>query len=314
MIESELLRHIYSRSAGLTRFPQVLVGPGDDCAVIRSPSGDPLLLTVDHLVEGRHFARLPNSPARPALDRIARKAISRSISDIAAMGGTPLASLATACLSPDFPQPIADDLFDRMNHWAASWNAPLIGGDISSSPDHASQAPLILTTTVIGIPHPARGPIRRSTARTGDAIFVTGALGNSLASGRHLTFEPRLREAAWICNQPTAPSAMIDISDGLGRDASRIAIASNVRLVIDAVLLPIHPDCPDYTHACSDGEDYELLFTAPAALDISAFTNSTGTQLTRIGIVEHGPPGCTIISPSGQPLDGCAMGWDHGRA
>lgn len=312
MIESDLLRHIYSRSSELSRFGQVVVGPGDDCAVLRTPSGDHLLLTVDQVVEGRHFEAIADPSKARVLDGIARKAIARSISDIAAMGGTPTATLATACLPPGFPQSSADELFDRMHAWALHWGAPLIGGDIAMGPDlgNSAKPPLLLTTTVLGVPHAGRGPVLRSTARAGDELWVTGRLGNSLASGRHLSFEPRVAEARWLCSRAGAePTAMIDLSDGLGRDADRIARASQVRIEIDARLLPLHPDCTDWRRGVSDGEDYELLFTAsPGSLAEGASINAV--PLTRIGRIFAGPAGAVIRTDTGL-LDASGLGWDH---
>lgn len=317
MIESDLLKHIYSRSALLRAFPQVLVGPGDDCAVVASPSGGQLLLTVDQLVEGRHFFPLGAAPSPDTLDLIARKAVARSISDIAAMGGSTLATLATACLPPSFPQAAADILFDRMNFWAAHFAAPLVGGDISQGP-HApspSESPLVLTTTLIGVPHPIRGPILRSTARPGDVVFVTGRFGNSLASGRHLSFTPRIAQAAWLASLGNdSPTSMIDVSDGLGRDAGRIATASAVHLTIDAALVPSHADCPDWRRAIADGEDYELLFTLPPHVDPAGLHPPPNVTITRIGHVKQGPPTCSVRAPDGVLIRADGLGWDHGAA
>lgn len=312
MIESDLLRHIYTRSSDLSRFGQVVIGPGDDCAVLQTPSGDHLLLTVDQVVEGRHFDPVTDPSRSSVLDGIARKAVARSISDIAAMGGTPTATLATACLPPGFPQSCADELFDRMHAWALHWGSPLIGGDIAMGPDLGSAAkpPLLVTTTVLGVPHAGRGPVLRSTARVGDELWVTGRLGNSFASGRHMTFEPRVAEARWLCSRAGAePTAMIDLSDGLGRDADRIARASHARIEIDAQLLPLHPDCADWRRGVSDGEDYELLFTLPPG-SLTPGAAAGSTPLTRIGEVVAGPPGAVIRTDTGL-LDASGLGWDH---
>src|SRR5262245_9051931 len=120
MRETALLSHIFRRSAGLcAAYPHVLVGPGDDCAVLAPPGGGQLLLKVDQLVEGRHFAPPPRTP----IDLIARKSIARALSDIAAMGGTPSAALAAATLPAGCGY--ADELFDRMAHWARHWGCPL---------------------------------------------------------------------------------------------------------------------------------------------------------------------------------------------
>ncbi|HLO41915.1 MAG TPA: thiamine-phosphate kinase [Phycisphaerales bacterium] len=316
MIESALLAHIYARSKGLERFPQVLVGPGDDCAVLAVSGGGSILLTVDHLVEGRHVPPLSPTPTRTELDAAARKAIARSVSDIAAMGGTPIASLATACMPPGFPQAAADQLFDRMHFWAQHFNAPLIGGDIAQSPALAdgTRGHFILTSTLIGSPHTARGPVLRSTARPGDLVCITGRLGNSLHSGRHASFSPRVAEAAWLCAH-ASPSAMIDLSDGLGRDAARVAHASNVTITIDAARLPVHDDLPDspdrWRRAAGDGEDYELLVTLPDDSVLARWAVERNIPLTVVGRVEQGPATCRIIAPDGAVHDAGTLGWDH---
>lgn len=317
MQEAELLRHISRRSAGLSAaFGQVVVGPGDDCAVVRigEPSAnappDLLLLTVDQLVEGRHFA--PGTP----IDQIARKAVARSISDIAAMGGTPKWGLATGALPAGYRH--ADDLFDAMADWAKRFGAPLVGGDIAALPGSGSnteqtQAAMVLTVTVGGTPHASRGAVLRSGARAGDEIWVTGRIGDSLPSGRHLTFEPRVAEGAWLCTVlGERLHAMIDLSDGLGRDAGRVAQTSDVRVVIDGAAVPLHAGAKGVESASADGEDYELLFAcAPGAME-SALSRADRprTPLTRIGLVEAGA-GCELLLPGGLRIDVSGHGWDH---
>ena len=298
MRESELLAHIYDRSRGLTdSFAEVVVGPGDDCAVLRSASGDLTLLSVDQLIEGRHFE--PGTP----LDRIAYKALARSISDLAAMGGRPTAALATAALPESFQD--ADALFDEMHRVAADFACPLVGGDIA-----LTTGPLSLTVSVVGSPHAERGPVLRSDARVGDAVCVTGRLGGSFKSGRHLGFTPRLAEGAWLCDAlGDRLGAMIDLSDGLGRDAGRIALASGVAFELDAPLIPCHPDVADALAAVSDGEDYELCFTARG--EVPNRGPHTGTAITRVGRVVAGS-GCTLRLESGEVLDASQFGWEHG--
>lgn len=294
--EADLLRHIAARSAGLHGAGPIEVGPGDDSAVLRF-GGERLLLTVDQLVEGRHY--LPDSTP---IDLIARKAIARSVSDIAAMGGSPIAALATGALRDGFAH--GDELFDHMARWARRWECPLIGGDIATV-----DGPTVLTVTVIGRAHPDRGPVLRSGARVGDGIYVTGALGGSFASDRHLTFEPRLSEAAWLC-AALGPRlhAMMDISDGLGRDGARIAGASAVRLELDPLCIPLHADVRSWIQAASEGEDYELLFTAEG--EVPART-PTGVPITRIGSVVEGK-GCALLQPNKPAIDASEMGWNHG--
>lgn len=322
MSESELLDHIAARSAGLAaRFGQVVVGPGDDCAVVRMPGGGELLLTVDHVVEGRHVE--PGTP----VDLIARKAVARSVSDIAAMGGTPAWSLATGCLPKGDPR--GNELFDAMHRWANHWGCPIIGGDIATS-----DGPMVLTVTVGGLMDPrsaarARGvveaevdafavraaqqyrPVLRSGAQPGDEVWVSGPLGGSLASGRHLAFEPRLavgQQAAWAA---TGVHAMLDISDGLGRDAGRLARASGVVIEIDADLIPLAMGASGWEAAVRDGEDYELLMAIAPAPEAPV----VGAGLVRIGVVracaagEH--PGAWVRAVDGQRHEVSDWGWEH---
>lgn len=313
MRERDLLEHIQRAAA---QDPHILVGPGDDCAVVRSPSGETLLLTVDHLVEGTHFTRLPKDPSLDVIHLIARKAVARSLSDIAAMGGTPIAALATACFPAEFPHDLARVLADALHQWGRHWSCPIVGGDVAEfARDRA--APLVLTTTVLG-QAPPRGAILRSGARPGDALYITGSIGDAFKSGRHMTFEPRLREAAFLAGLPgdQRPTAMIDLSDGLGLDVTRLARASHVTLVIEPALVPLSAGEVEWRDAFADGEDYELAFTAPPDAPIPAVCPQTGTRITRIGCAEVTEPGesrCLALLSDGGRLDLCEAGFLHGR-
>lgn len=306
MNESQLHQHIYARSTNLTAggSNEVLVGPGDDSAVLRSPSGERSLLTVDQLVEARHFT------SETDINLIARKAIARSVSDIAAMGGIPSWALATGVLPKDYP--LANELFDAMQKWAKHWSCPLIGGDIAThaSPDH----PLTLSVTVGGSMHPGTIPILRSGAQPGDLLYVTGPLGDSFNTDHHLNFDPRLAAGQWAAKNNA--HAMMDLSDGLGRDSHRIAIASNVRIEIDATKIPMNPGCKDWIQAASQGEDYELLI----ALDPSTpIADSPSPLIGPIGTVHaaaphetsNKEPGSTIVDPGGVVHEADQLGWDH---
>lgn len=326
MRETELLEHIYSRSADLgRRYPQVILGPGDDTAALRTPAGGVLLITVDQVLEGRHFR------TGTAADRVARKAVARSVSDIAAMGGSPVWSLATGALPKGYDK--ANQLFDAMARWARHWGCPLIGGDIASWDDadealapaadsmrmisaHGEHRPpggrLLVTCTVAGTPHAARGPVTRSGALPGDSVWLTGRVGNSFQSGRHLTFEPRVPEALWLCETlGQTLHAMIDLSDGLGRDAGRIAAASGVRVELDGAAIPLHHDTTSLHAGLADGEDYELLFTTAASVELPPACPATGTTLTRVGRVVAGS-GCVCTTGHGE-LDVANLGWEHGE-
>lgn len=312
MRESELLRHIYTRSDDLTAvFPGVEVGPGDDCAVVGVATGQ-ALLKVDQVVEGRHFA------ADAPIDLITRKSVARAVSDVAAMGGVPMYALAGAVL-PRAWATKADALFDAMSSWARRWGCPLVGGDISTLGE-ALSGPLVLSIAVVGRPHAARGAVLRSGARSGDGVYATGAFGNSLGSGRHFVFEPRLAEASWLCDVlGERLHAMMDVSDGLGIDAGRMASASGVRIEFDADSIPMHADAknqpagasrpglPAWRRALADGEDYELLFAA--AGDVPSACPATGVPVTRIGRVASGSG--TVIVSQGRPYEIGDMGWEH---
>ncbi len=296
MDESELLVHIEQRSRDLAGRGAIVVGPGDDAAVLNLRGQT--LVTVDHLVAGRHF-----DPRTTSVDQIARKAVARSVSDIAAMGGRPTAALATGCLP--FGYKHGDDLFDRMAFWARHWDCPLVGGDIAMS-----DGPLVLTVTVIGAAHEARGAVLRSSARVGDVVYVTGALGGSLASGRHVSFEPRIEEAAWLCDVlGDGLHAMIDVSDGLGRDAARVARASGARVRLDAVSIPLHDGVADWRAGAAEGEDYELLFTVDPAMSVADRCPRTGTLITRIGTVSAGGGVVASLADGEVPVD--EVGWEH---
>lgn len=301
MRESELHEHIFATSADLPRaFPHVLLGPGDDCALVRTGSGDQWLLKVDQLVEGRHFT--PDTP----VDLIARKAIARSVSDIAAMAGEPRWGLASAVLPPGEPR--SEELCNRLAHWGRHFGCPLVGGDLATG---APGSPLSLSITVGGVPSPGRGAVTRDAARPGDELWVTGHIGSSFESGRHLRFEPRVAEARFLADALAGDlHAMLDISDGLGRDAGRLAARSRARFIIDADRIPLNADAPGVLKACRDGEDYELLFTtAPGRMDHALADWRFPIPCTRIGRVEAGA-GC-VLEHQGRVIDAAGLGWDH---
>lgn len=307
MREDDLLTRIRRRSEDLTgAFDQIEVGPGDDAAVIRTPSGDRLTITVDHLVAGRHYDEsLLDSDE--GLDLVARKAVARSVSDIAAMGASPTWALATALLPPSFTQ--ADALFDRCAHWARHWGCPLVGGDIAATAPE-KPGPLTLTTTVAGSFR--HQPLLRSGARPGDTLWLTGQIGGSYQSGWHLRFEPRLA-AGLAAAESEACHAAIDLSDGLGLDAHRLAVASDLVIEIDAAALPISHRCGSWRSAVSEGEDYELLIAcAQSTPPFHAEPPLLGPLGTCRARTEGEPPGAFITDAHGSRHQCAAMGWDHG--
>ncbi len=304
MRELDLLHHIYAASA--TAPERVLIGPGDDMALVRLEGRD-LLVAVDQVVDGRHF-RLGVTP----LALIGRKAVTRSLSDVAAMAGRPLAALVAVVLPARFGSENANALFDAMRAAANAYDCPLVGGDISihGPPDH----PLTCSVTVLA--EPGRGgAIRRGGARAGDTLYVTGLLGGAHedggAAGRHLSFEPRLVEARALAGALGARlHAMIDISDGLGRDAAHIARASDVRIEIDAHAIPAREGL-DWRRAAGDGEDYELLFAATGAVPGAVRDALPVTAVGRVLAPDPGAATRVVFIDGADRVDGDEIGWQH---
>jgi thiamine-monophosphate kinase len=238
---------------GLPLGPDVVVGPGDDCAVLRVPGARRLwqLLKTDVVVEGVHFT----AATPPAA--VGWKAAARAVSDIAAMGGRPTHAVVTAVAPGDTPASWMGAAYRGLVRCAKRYGFSLVGGETSGAPAGGAR---LLNVAMLGEVE-RRHCVRRSGARVGDVLLVTGKLGGSLASGRHLRFQPRVAETGWLVRH-FRPTAMMDLSDGLGRDLPRLAAASGVGWEIDTRLLPLHRGC-SASHALLDGEDFELLFTLP---------------------------------------------------
>lgn len=270
----------------------LLCGPGDDCAVVDPGKGQPYrLLKTDAIVEGVHF--LPETPAV----KVGWKAVARVISDFAAMGGQPDHLLVTVAVDADRPVAWMDGLYRGIRQCLETHGGMLAGGETSSLPGGA-------LISVAGEGSVARKHlVLRSGGMPGDFIAVTGRLGGSIR-GKHLTFTPRVAEAAWLVEH-LRPSAMMDLSDGLAKDLPRLAAASSCGFEIDPGWVPRNRGC-DLAAALGDGEDYELLLTVPernwnrAVSDWSAAFPAL--PLTAIGrLTEVG---------EGMSLSG---GWDHFR-
>ncbi len=302
MRESELLQHIYATTSGPT--PLVPIPPGDDMAMLLV--GDQsIMVAVDQVVAGRHVD-LQTTP----LELVGRKAVTRSLSDVAAMAGHPVALLATAALPPDFGHDRATTLFDAMRATADRYGCPLVGGDIAIHCD--ASAPLVCTVTALARPGPA-GAVCRTGARPGDHLCVTGRLGGSLEAdglGRHLSFEPRIHEALILAGLlESRLHAMIDISDGLARDAFHLATGSGVRIEVDTSRIPCN-DGLDWQRAVGDGEDYELCFAAVGDVP----TSLGGLPVTVIGRVIEADQcdGPRLVFMAGEEVfDATTLGWEH---
>jgi len=269
--EDELVRRLTRR---LPAGRRVVAGVGDDCAVVRVPGRKELqLLKTDCVIEGVHFLR------EHAGEKVGWKALCRAISDIAACGGKPDATLVTIAAPADMAPAYLDAIYAGLRKAAKEFGVSVVGGETARSP-----GALFLSIALTGWVKRGRF-VRRGGGRARDALFVTGRLGGSFASGRHFSFTPRVKEARWLVTNFDV-HAMMDLSDGLGTDLPRFANASRKGYEIDVASLPCHRGCTE-RQAIGDGEDYELLFALPAAespaLEAAWRTRFPRLPLTRIG-------------------------------
>jgi thiamine-monophosphate kinase len=296
---TERLRKAISIPAG----SPVVLGIGDDCAIYRPRgSADDLLFTSDLFIEDVHFLRETHKPAEAG-----RKALARSLSDIAAMGGAPRFCLVALSV-PAWGSTGAgirwvDRFFDGLLGLAAGTGTVLAGGDLS----HGEK--LACDVTVCGAV-PRGTALRRDGARPGDEIYISGTLGGSALGlttrkgkpfRRHLHPEPRLSLGEFIRTRLRATSA-IDLSDGLSLDLRRLCLASNVNAEI--VTPPRFPGA-SLEQALHGGEEYELLFTVRAGTRVPP--QFDGLPLTAIGSMVKGEAGAVRLH--GIPLP--PLGYDH---
>jgi thiamine-monophosphate kinase len=290
----------------------LVVGAGDDCAVLDLGLPDRLLLfKTDAVVEGTHF-----TAATPP-EKIGHKALARCLSDIAAMGGSPVSALITLALPRDFDPARVEKIYAGINTLARRHDVSIAGGETTVNPER-----LLISVAMLGTA-PRGKCVLRSGALAGDAIFVTGELGGSLADERHLNFEPRLAEGRWLAEN-FSPHTMIDLSDGLAGDLRHILKASHVGAELLAHAIPISRSArlasraessakPPLLAALTDGEDFELLFTV-ASREAVPLLDAWKKQfpklkLTCIGKITSGE-GVTIRDKEGvRPL--VAHGYTH---
>ena len=296
--EFDFIRWLMARTP---RTPTVLVGPGDDCAVL-APARSRVLITTDILTEGTDFTRDRASPRE-----IGRKAMAVNLSDIAAMGGRATAAVVGLVIpQTGMSGEEVRELYLGLEEVAGEFQVLIVGGDTNSW-----DGALVVSVTVLGETGD-RGPLLRSGAKVGDGIFVTGPCGGSIL-GRHLNPRPRLQEIAHLAAVASITSC-IDISDGLSADLQHILDASGCGAILDADAIPIHPDAVRLSqqtgktplhHALSDGEDFELLFTASIA---EAAKLLGDPHAIRIGTIVE--TGLWLRDSNGvSPLE--AKGWVH---
>jgi thiamine-monophosphate kinase len=278
-MERDLVRWLCEK---IPAHPRMLVGPGDDAAILRIATDDNIVATTDMLMEGVDFVLGQHEPKR-----VGRKALAVNLSDLAAMAAQPVAALVSLALPRQGGESLAKQLYDGFLPLAAELDCPIAGGDTNSW-----DGPLVISVTALGEVPPDRR-WRRSGARPGDIILVTGSFGGSIL-GKQLDFMPRLAEALWLADHAEI-HACIDVSDGLSLDLARLCEASGCGAAIDLARIPIASAAHDLAkrqndgqspldHALGDGEDFELILavsleTAKKLLAEPPFK----TSLTMIG-------------------------------
>jgi thiamine-monophosphate kinase len=300
--------------------PAVAAGIGDDCAVLRIPAGHEVLITTDFSLEGVHFRRDWHPP-----ESVGHRCLARGLSDIAAMGGNPVAAFLSLALPPELAQRWVDRFFDGLLKLAAEFNVTLSGGDTSQSPNG-------ILADIIGVGSVPRGKaILRSGARPGDRIYVTGELGGSAAAlslleskpkkhlkpdlfPRHFFPNPRIAVGR-ILREKSIASSMIDTSDGLSTDLFHLCQESGFGAEIRqeavpraSVGKPSHE--VDLQFALHGGEDYELLFTASRGTRVPS--RIAGVEITEIGYVRRDKLRILIAGNFGSEFK--PRGWEHFRS
>ena len=282
----------------------VVVGIGDDCAVLRTGNPDKYLLyTCDPVVEGVHYR--PRDPAR----QIGWKAMARNLSDIAAMGGSPRWAIVSIGLRRSTAVRWVKQLYAGLQAVAQTFGCQIVGGDTT----HVKHEQFVVVA-LVGDVEKTRITLRRG-AKVGDSVLVTGTLGGSLR-GKHLTFTPRINEARWLVTHFPV-HAMIDLSDGLSSDLQRLVEASpsGTGFEVHAAEIPIAPAARGrLAAALNDGEDFELLFTIDPR-HVTALRRKWArrfrAELTEIGRVVRSRRPVTLVDTKGRRQSLSAAGYDH---
>lgn len=293
--ETKLVQYFMAKSKlSQAKFP---IGIGDDMAQCRLPKGDSVLITTDMLLDGTHF-----DTKKHTLEQIGYKSMAASLSDCAAMATIPLAAVVSVALPGNFGAKNLKKLHAGILKAAKKYNCPLIGGDMTSW-----NKPLAINVAMLSTIGPTK-PVKRSTAKVGDLICVTGTLGGSLA-GRHLTFEPRLKESLVIAK--AGAKAMMDLSDGLSTDLNHICRLSKKGAIIEADKIPVSKAANGVSSALNDGEDFELLFTIPAKNFEKLKKHwPFKTKITAVGKITK-EKSVKIRMPDGKIVDLKPGGYDH---
>ena len=302
------------KSSKSARAARLIAGIGDDCAVLRIPAGSDTLVTTDFSLEGVHFRRDWHTP-----ESAGYRCLARGLSDIAAMGGDPVAVFLSLALPEDLAQKWVRGLMRGLVGLAKKYGAALAGGDTAQSPKG-----ILADIVVIGAV-PKETAVMRSGARPGDRIYVSGELGGSAAAvqemrrrraspreyPRHFYPDPRIELGRWLRERGLA-SAMIDTSDGLSTDLSHICEESGVGAEIDAASIPRARvgkggKTVDLDLALHGGEDYELLFTVRRGKPVPS--QIARIALTCIGEITRSRKMVLRVNGASRKLR--ARGWEH---
>jgi len=294
----------------------VLAGIGDDCAILQIPVGHETLVTTDFSLEGIHFRREWHLP-----EVVGHRCLTRGLSDIAAMGGEPIAAFLSLALSPKLGQSWVDGFMRGFMRLASAFNVALAGGDTAQSPDG------ILADIMLVGSAPKGTAIRRSGARPGDRIYVTGDLGGAVATLRMLFLGRKLRvrdfpkhfyptprvQVGKFLREKNLASAMIDISDGLSTDLFHICEESGVGAKIMADAIPRsgvgkRPHKVELNFSLHGGDEYELLFTSPRAKRIPP--RIAGVPITQIGHITRQKT-VFLVNNEGVGCELKPQGWQH---
>jgi len=290
----------------------VRLGIGDDCAILAVPRGHELLVTTDLSLEGRHFRR-DWHPARA----VGHRTLARGLSDLAAMGASPIAAFLSLALPKEMVHTRwAAEFMDGLLGLAKSSGVTLAGGDTAESSGRVI-ADIVLTGSA-----PRGSSLRRSGAKAGDFLYVTGALGGAAAelsllaksprgfakasAGAHLFPQPRLAVGTALRRRKIA-TACIDVSDGLSTDISHLCVESKCGALIEAGALPVHASAT-LEQALHGGEDYELLFAARPSVRVPR--SIAGVAVTRIGTMIRGR-GVKLVDENGKKTALKTQGWEH---
>lgn len=293
--------------------PPVTIGVGDDAAALRCVPGEELIVTTDLLTDDVDFV-----VGTVSAERIGRKALAVNLSDLAAMGAKPVAAFVSLCLPRKSARKLSEGIYGGLLPLADRFDCQIAGGDTN-----LWDGKLVVSVTAIGVV-PEGSAWKRSGARPGDWLLATGSFGGSLR-GRHLDFEPRVKEALALRDLLDVRAA-IDVSDGLSLDAARLAESSGCGVALDLDRVPISDDAQlaakedpaggsALDRALGDGEDFELLF-AVAPQEAAAFleqrSDVLGTPIRKIGefVRQAGLWSVASDAPVLVPLT--PRGWEHG--